>query len=104
MVQKIVWSAEAVKNLQEIKRYIEKDSFFYAERLVRQIYDKATVLLQHPEFCKPVSIQGDITIRRLLHKSYRVIYFVREDIVYIIAVFHQARQLPESFDIDNLYQ
>jgi len=104
MVQKIKWSAEAEKNLLEIKNYIEKDSAFYAERLVQQIYDKISILYQHPEFGKPVSKYGDITLRRILHKSYRIIYFIQEDTAYIVAVFHQARQLPDSFEIDNLFQ
>ncbi len=104
MVQKISWSAEAEKNLREIKEYIEKDSLYYAERFVRQVFSKVSVLLQHPEFGKPVSKHGDIVLRRILHKSYRIIYFIRNDVAYIVAVFHQARQLPESFEIDNLFQ
>jgi len=104
MVQKIMWSAEAEKNLLEIKHYIEKDSSFYAERLVRQIYDKVAVLYQHPEFGKPVSNYGDIILRRILHKSYRIIYFVKDDTAFIAAVFHQARQMPDAFEIDNLFQ
>ncbi len=104
MVQKIVWSEEAERNLLEIKQYIEKDSSFYAERLVRQIYEKAGILYQYPEIGKPVSVSGDITLRRIIHKSYRIIYFIKNDIAFIIAVFHQSRQLPDSFETDNLYQ
>ena len=44
MVQEIIWSAEAKSNLAEIKKHIETDSLFYAERVVRQIYEKATIL------------------------------------------------------------
>lgn len=104
MVQKITWSAEAEKNLREVKEYIEKDSLYYAERFVHQIYDKIAILLQHPEFGKPVSKHGDIVLRRILHKSYRIIYFLRNETAYIVAIFHQARQLPESLEIDNLFQ
>jgi plasmid stabilization system protein ParE len=104
MVQKITWAAEAEKNLLEIKQYIEKDSVFYAERLVRQLYEKVTVLYQHPEFGKPVSTQNNITLRRILHKNYRIIYFIKENTAFVVAVFHQARQLPENFEIDNLFQ
>jgi plasmid stabilization system protein ParE len=104
MVQKIIWSAEAEKNLREIKEYIEKGSLYYAERLVQELYNRTTILYQHPEIGKVVSISEEVILRRILHKSYRIIYFIRDDIAFIIAVFHQARQLPDSFEIDNLFQ
>ena len=104
MVQKIIWSAQAENNLREIKEYIEKDSLFYAERLVKQIYDKVTVLYQHPEIGKPISTTEEIILRRILHKSYRIIYIIKSDTAFIVAVYHQARQLPASFEIDNLFQ
>jgi toxin ParE1/3/4 len=103
MVQKIIWSAEAESNLREIKEYIEKDSLFYAERLIYQIYDRVSVILGFPEIGKAVLVVGDIILRRLLHKSYRIIYFVRSDIAYIVAVYHQARQTPDNYNIDNLF-
>jgi plasmid stabilization system protein ParE len=104
MVQEIVWSAEARKNLEEIKKHIEKDSLFYAERLVRQIFETTTILYNHAEFGKPVMNYGEITLRRLLHKSYRIIYFIKNGTAFIVTVFHQARQFPDLLDIDNLFQ
>lgn len=103
MVQKIIWSEEAENNLRELKLYIEKDSLYYAERLVRQIYDKTTILYPHPEKGKPISVSGEIILRRILHKSYRIIYFIRNYIALMVAVFHLASQLPDSFEINNLY-
>ena len=104
MVQEIIWSAEAKKNLAEIKKYIENDSLFYAERVVRQIYEKTNILYKHPEYGKPVLVYGQITLRRLLYKSYRIIYLLRNDKAFIVSVFHQARQFPDSFEIENLFQ
>lgn len=104
MVQKIVWSAEAVKNVAEIERFIKKDSPFYAERIARQIYEKTSVLLKHPEIGMVVYEEERIKFRRILCKSYRILYCIKEDIVFIVAVFHQSKEFPESFHNDNLFQ
>ena len=104
MVQEIIWSAEAKSNLAEIKKHIETDSLFYAERVVRQIYEKATILYKHPEYGMPVLIYEQLNLRRLLYKSYRIIYFIRNEVAHVVAVFHHSRQLPTTYQTDNLFQ
>ena len=98
MVQQIIWSVEAEKNLVEIKQYITQHSLFYAEKIIRGLVAKAQTLLTHPEQGMIVLISGDVSYWRLLYKSYRIIYFYKQSTVYIVAVFHQARQIPDHFD------
>ena len=98
MVQQIIWSKEAENNLLEIKQYIAQDSVLYAEKIVKGIVEKIQTLISHPEQGMLVLKSNNISYRRLLYKSYRIIYFYRQSIIYVVAIFHQARQIPDHFD------
>lgn len=102
MVQKIVWSKEARQNLLEIKNYIANDSLFYAEKLVKGITGKVKVLRNYPEIDKIVLHTDKATFRRLLYKSYCIVYVLQRSSVYIVTVYHQSRQLPEDLEDINL--
>lgn len=98
MVRQIILSKEAENNLLEIKQYITQDSLLYAEKIVTGIIAKIQTLLLHPEQGMIVRTSETIVYRRLLYKSYRIIYFYTEPTIYIVAIFHQARQIPDHFD------
>jgi toxin ParE1/3/4 len=85
MVQ-IIWTEEARRNLTKIKDYISKDSLYYAEKLINELFQK------------------ELKLRKLLFKSYRIIYLLKPEAVYIVAIYHQARQLPSNFDLQDLYE
>lgn len=99
----IKWSREALQNLKEIKQYISLDSAYYAKRLVKQIYVSIKILQQHPESGKVVASVRDKQLRRLIVKSYRVIYTFYKSQIFIIAIIHQSKNSSDSFKIDNLF-
>ena len=103
MVQKIVWSNEAKENIISIKNYISIDSEYYAYKLINLIYASVQKLLQFPEIGMPVYQSEKYLVRRILIKNYRVLYILKEDIIYIIAVYHQLRQLPNTLDIPESF-
>ena len=45
---KIRWTDFALENLIDIGKYIEKDSYFYAQRVVNNLFDSVGILEQHP--------------------------------------------------------
>ncbi len=98
MVHEIVWTQEAQKNLKEIAEYISKDSEFYAEKTVNLIYQSCLKLKDFPEIGMPLPVKSDFLLRRILVKSYRVVYCFHKEIIYIIAVYKQARPLPDNFN------
>lgn len=98
MVYQIIFSKEAEGNLLEIQQYIAQNSFYYAEKVIKEIIAKIQTLQSQPEQGMVVITSEAILYRRLLYKSYRIIYFYKQPIVYIVAVFHQARQIPDHFD------
>jgi plasmid stabilization system protein ParE len=103
MVQKIIWSNEATENLSSIKNYISIDSEFYAFKLINLIYTSVQKLLQFPEIGMPVYQTEKYLVRRILIKNYRLLYILKDDIIYIIAIYHQLRQLPQTLDIPELF-
>ena len=105
MVQKIIWTAQAQKDLKEIKDYIALDSLYYSERMIYLIYQSCKKLRSHPEIGMFLSEEDGFDLRRILIKRYRVIYTLYNGNIYIIAVYHQARLLPAKFDImNNLFE
>jgi len=45
---KIRWTDFALENLIDIGNYIEKDSYFYAERVVNHLFDSVDILGTKP--------------------------------------------------------
>lgn len=105
MVQKIIWTTQAKKDLSDIKDYIALDSLYYAKRMVYLIYQSCKKLRLQPHIGMFVSDEGGFKLRRILVKRYRVIYIEDNENIYIIAIYHQARLLPAKFDVlNNLFE
>ena len=102
MVQKIIWTKESLNNLSDIKDYISTDSEYYASKTINLIYLSAQKLLKFHEVGMVINKAGNFQVRRVLVKSYRLLYIIKDEKIYIIAVYHQLRQLPESFNFPDL--
>ncbi len=89
---KVVWSPEAIEDLQSIVEYIERDSEFYARAVVINILDVSRNIKNLPLSGRVVPEIGDNNIRELFVYSYRVIYQIQEPEILIVAVMHGKRQ------------
>jgi len=89
---KVVWSPEAIEDLQSIVEYIERDSEFYARAVVIKILDVSRNIKNLPLSGRVVPEIGDNNIRELFVYSYRVIYQIQEPEILIVAVMHGKRQ------------
>lgn len=54
--------------------------------------DAAARLGDHPELGKPGKISG--TLELIPHESYRLVYEIERDTVWILALVHTARRWP----------
>ena len=91
MDYKVVWSPEAIEDLQSIAEYIERNSEFYARAVVIKILDVSRSIKNLPSRGRVVPEVGDDNIRELFVYSYRVIYQVQESEILIVAVIHGKR-------------
>jgi toxin ParE1/3/4 len=96
MAYQVVWSPNAIDDVDEIASYIAKDSVAYAAAVVRKILDTTRNLSNFPLSGRIVPELGDPAIREKLVYSYRVIYRVEAEIITIAAVIHGKRLLDSE--------
>ena len=93
MDSKIVWSPEAVEDIESIAEYISRDSEFYASSVVTKIVDIAGSLGKFSLIGRVVPELNDESIRECFIYSYRIIYRLEKESILILAVVHGKRLL-----------
>jgi plasmid stabilization system protein ParE len=84
----LVWSPEAIEDIEAIGAYIERDSPWYAKAVVSKLIETAESIPDYPQLGRTVPELEDPNIReRLVHK-YRLIYRLEENRAVIAAVIH----------------
>ena len=93
---RVVWTRPAARDLEAIGDYIAGENPRAADRIVRRIRDRAHDLMDYPLLGRTGRVANT---RELVVSStpFIVVYRVGEDGVEILAVFHGARRLPDSF-------
>ena len=71
MAYKIVWSPEAIEDLQSIAEYIQRDSEFYARAVVTKILDVSRSVKDFPLIGRIVPELENENIREVFVYSYR---------------------------------
>jgi addiction module RelE/StbE family toxin len=95
MVREIVWSQEAVKDLEAVFNYIAKDSQSYAASFIGEIRLAGRSLNQFAERGRVVPEAGQPNIREIFVRDYRLIYHIEQTRVEILALIHGARDLKK---------
>ncbi len=95
----VVWSGDALDDIDAMAEYIARDSIFYAQQVVAKIMESSDTLVTQPTRGRVVPELNDPAIRELFVYSYRVLYEIRdiEREVHMLAVLH-GRRLLESLD------
>jgi plasmid stabilization system protein ParE len=93
---RVVWSPEALADVDAIAAYIAKDSPIYASAVVQKILDVARSLDNFPNLGPIVSEIGESQFRERFVYSYRVIYRVTDEVVMLVAVIHGRRLLTST--------
>ncbi|MDO9107274.1 MAG: type II toxin-antitoxin system RelE/ParE family toxin [Methylovulum sp.] len=93
MVVVVVWSPEAIEDLDSIVAYIAKDSHFYAKAVANKILTVAKELPEQPYIGRVVPEMGNEKIRERFVYSYRLIYQINTDNILIVAIIHGKRLL-----------
>ncbi len=95
---KVVWSPEAIEDLEAIAEYIERDSEFYARAVVSKILDMTRSIKDFPKIGRIVPDVGDENIRERFVYSYRLVYQIREHQILIVAVIHGKRMFENVIE------
>lgn len=90
---KLIWSPQAIEDIEAIAEYIARDSIFYAESTVEQIFQAPEKLMQFPKLGRVVPEKNDDSIREIFVFQYRIIYEVRASEIHVLTVVHGKRIL-----------
>jgi plasmid stabilization system protein ParE len=95
-VATVTWLPEAIRTLDMIRLFIQRDSEIYADLVNEQISRAAQVLADFPESGRIVPEFGRRDVRELIVRRYRLVYRLRNDNVEIVAVLDRARRIDAS--------
>lgn len=97
----VIWTARARADLKAIHDYIAKDSPQNAKRVVREMRRKADTLAETPHLGRVVPELDDPDIHEIPAYSWRLIYQLRDNRVFVLTVIHKRRQ-PGAADLAPL--
>jgi toxin ParE1/3/4 len=89
----VKWSKRSRSDLKSIFTYIASDSKFYAQKVMHSIIERAESLSTFPKRGRVVPEINDGSVREIFIFSYRMIYEVIDDDVFILTIVHGKREL-----------
>lgn len=89
---KVIWTPEAQQDRADVWVYIAADNLRAAARMDELFSDAAARLTDHPRLGRPGKIAG--TRELIPHESYRLVYEIDGETVWMLALVHAARQWP----------
>ena len=94
MARQVVRTESAWQELEAAAQYIARDSPRYAAALMDEAKFASRSLQMFPERGRRVPELGDISIREIFIKNYRMLYEISLNEVVILTFLHGARQFP----------
>jgi toxin ParE1/3/4 len=90
---KIIWTNNALQDIEEIAVFIERDSPYYAKVTIQGIFNYTKILTDQPRLGRMVPEVGHEDLRELIRGNYRIIYKVSLEKIYIVTIHHSSRDL-----------
>lgn len=89
---KVRWTPEAEDDRVQVFDYIACDSPRSAVKMDELFSKAAGRLAEHPQYGRAGRIPG--TLEVIAHKSYCLVYEIKQDTVWVLALVHTARRWP----------
>jgi plasmid stabilization system protein ParE len=96
MVKSLIWTEQSLQDIASIAAFIARDSAYYAQKMVGAILEKGESVAHFPELGRMVPEFGRDDIRERFIYSYRLIYRIEIDRIFILAVVHGRRLLDSD--------
>jgi len=93
VARQLVWSPEAVEDIESIASYIARDSEHYARAVASRLVETGEALTDAPYIGRIVPEVGDENIRERFVHRYRLMYRVEDGRILVVAVIHGSRLL-----------
>lgn len=98
----VYWTESALDDVRDITEFIARDSPAYAERLADRLVTAPRRLAALPRTGAIVPEFGQDAIREVVVRPYRIIYEIRGEDCFVVAVIHGSRELTRLLDPGNL--
>ena len=94
---KIIWTARALADLEDIGEFISKDSQRYAKLTLEKLIERAKMVEQSPKIGRIVPEISQPDIREIITGNYRIIYQTTDiELAYILTIHHSSRLLSNN--------
>jgi addiction module RelE/StbE family toxin len=90
---KVVWTASALEDLDNIGEYISKDSLKYAIITVEELFESVDILEDHPRAGPVVPEFNKDSLRQLIRNGYRIVYRIIDEHRIDILTVHSCFRL-----------
>lgn len=98
MAAELIWSLEALDDIDAIADYINRDSPWHAQAMVDAFLAMGEGIAEHPQAGRIVPELGNPEVRERFVYSYRLVYEVRAQAIEVLAVIHGKRLLQAIED------
>ena len=92
---RVLWSPQAIRDVEAIRAFIAQDSSAYAQLIVGRLVAAVDRLQDFPESGRIVPERQNPAIREVIVPPYRLVYRLRGGLVEIATVFRSSRQVPD---------
>lgn len=90
---RVIWTRQAVEDVEAIRAYVARDSERYAALLVERLVAAVSRLETFPQSGRVVPEVGDDSLREVIYGNYRLVYRLQVGNAEVITVYHAARLL-----------
>jgi plasmid stabilization system protein ParE len=90
MDRKLIWTEKASSDIEAIVRYIARRNPNAAAQIGLGIYDRAQILLEHPDAGTILDELREGDWRKLIFRRWKIVYTIRGDVIIIGRVWPAA--------------
>jgi len=93
----VIWTRQAIQMVNDFVNYIAQVNYKTAEQWALELMSQTDKLADHPRIGRVVPEYNEESLRELIVGNYRLPYRIREDRIYIEAVWYIS-QIPPHKD------
>ena len=91
-MRELLWTETARNDLRNIYAYIGVNSVHYADKFCDGLIEKVDNLTLFPNIGRMVPEIGDKNVREIFYHSYRIIYKIIDEFIYVLQISHMSME------------
>ncbi|MCC6756239.1 MAG: type II toxin-antitoxin system RelE/ParE family toxin [Solirubrobacterales bacterium] len=88
----VIWSPQAIRDLESVRAFIAQNSPAYADLEARRIIGAVERLQLFPESGRRVPERRNAMLREIILAPYRIVYRLRSSVAEVVTVFRASRR------------